>query len=155
MSLIQHMAVLATTWREDKVVAFESWLQKEQILYLKSPPLMNQHVTFVIPPDGSGEGWEASDLGDATRDKVVGWLKGSENWKYVEVSYGEIGSGVLRTNCGQGDSILRINKLQKFKAYVHNRLDVAGVPADPDPPMTKATGCRIGVRLDAVFKDFK
>jgi hypothetical protein len=42
------------------------------------------------------------------------------------------------------------DKLAAFKAYVHKRLDDAGVPADPDSPH-KAEGCRIGGRLDWVF----
>lgn len=37
--------------------------------------------------------------------------------------------------------------LAKFKAYVHQRLDDAGVPVDPESPH-KAHGCRIGGRLD-------
>lgn len=41
-------------------------------------------------------------------------------------------------------------KLAKFKAYVHQRLDEAGIPADPDSPH-KADGCRIGGRLDIVL----
>lgn len=40
--------------------------------------------------------------------------------------------------------------LQKFKEYVHQRLDEAGVPVDPDSPH-KAEGCRIGGRLDYVL----
>jgi hypothetical protein len=40
--------------------------------------------------------------------------------------------------------------LAKFKAYVHRRLDEAGVPTDPDSPH-KAEGCRIGGRLDIVL----
>lgn len=45
----------------------------------------------------------------------------------------------------------RVAKLQEFKAYVHRRLDEAGVPVDPDSPH-KAEGCRIGGRLDEVFR---
>lgn len=41
-------------------------------------------------------------------------------------------------------------KLQAFKTYVHKRLDEAGVPENPDPDVTNATGCRIGPRLDLV-----
>lgn len=37
-----------------------------------------------------------------------------------------------------------------FKRYVHERLDRAGVPADPDGPH-KDAGCRIGGRLDIVL----
>lgn len=40
--------------------------------------------------------------------------------------------------------------LQRFKDYVHARLDAAGVPVDPDSPH-KAEGCRIGGRLDVLF----
>lgn len=43
-----------------------------------------------------------------------------------------------------------IEKLAGFKAYVHRRLDEAGIPADPDSPH-KAEGCRIGGRLDIVL----
>jgi len=42
------------------------------------------------------------------------------------------------------------DKLQKFKDYVHARLDAAGVPTDPDSPH-KAEGCRIGGRLDVLI----
>lgn len=42
------------------------------------------------------------------------------------------------------------DKLQRFKEYVHARLDAAGVPTDPDSPH-KAEGCRIGGRLDYVL----
>jgi hypothetical protein len=40
-------------------------------------------------------------------------------------------------------------KLQKFKDYVHDRLDKMGVPIDPESPH-KAAGCRIGGRLDHI-----
>lgn len=42
------------------------------------------------------------------------------------------------------------NALARFKAYVHTRLDAAGVPTDPDSPH-KAEGCRIGGRLDWII----
>ncbi len=38
-------------------------------------------------------------------------------------------------------------RLAAFKAYVHERLDQAGVPADPES-IHKAAGCRVGGRLD-------
>lgn len=46
------------------------------------------------------------------------------------------------------------DNLQAFKAYVHKRLDDAGVPVDPDSPH-KAEGCRIGGRLDWVLLALK
>lgn len=46
------------------------------------------------------------------------------------------------------------DKLAKFKAYVHERLDMAGVPADPDSPH-RAEGCRIGGRLDWLIDELE
>jgi transposase len=40
-----------------------------------------------------------------------------------------------------------IEKLQKFKDYVHDRLDKMGISVDPESPHKEA-GCRIGGRLD-------
>lgn len=51
------------------------------------------------------------------------------------------------------EAAARIEKLEQFKAYVHARLDAAGVPADPESPH-KAEGCRIGGRLDIVLAAF-
>lgn len=48
---------------------------------------------------------------------------------------------------------LENEKLAKFKAYVHKRLDDAGVPADPESSH-RAEGCRIGGRLDIVLRDY-
>lgn len=41
----------------------------------------------------------------------------------------------------------RILKLQAFKDYVHQRLDEAGIPKEPNGEHSKA-GCRVGDRLD-------
>ncbi len=46
----------------------------------------------------------------------------------------------------------RADKLQAFKDWVHNRLDQAGVPADPDPESNKSHGCRISGRFTWLFK---
>lgn len=43
----------------------------------------------------------------------------------------------------------KIASLQKFKDYVHDRLDKMGIEKDPDSEH-KAAGCRIGGRLDIV-----
>ncbi len=48
------------------------------------------------------------------------------------------------------DLLAEREKLQKFKDYVHGRLDAAGVQTDPDS-VHKAEGCRIGGRLDIVL----
>jgi len=43
------------------------------------------------------------------------------------------------------------DKLKEFKDYVHKRLDDAGIEIDPESPH-KASGCRIGGRLDIALK---
>lgn len=45
--------------------------------------------------------------------------------------------------------------MNKFKDYVHNRLDEMGVPADPEPEQNKLTGCRIDGRLNFVQRHLK
>lgn len=45
----------------------------------------------------------------------------------------------------------QIAALQKFKDYVHKRLDDAGIPTHPDGEHSKH-GCRIGDRLDMVLR---
>jgi hypothetical protein len=44
------------------------------------------------------------------------------------------------------------DELKRFKEYVHQRLDLAGVTSDPESPH-KAAGCRIGGRLDELIGD--
>lgn len=41
-------------------------------------------------------------------------------------------------------------KLQKFKDWVHSRLDQNGVPYDPNPEKTARTGCRVGRRFEFI-----
>lgn len=40
--------------------------------------------------------------------------------------------------------------MKRFKDYVHERLDAAGIPTHPDGEHSK-NGCRIGDRLDIVL----
>ena len=40
-----------------------------------------------------------------------------------------------------------LESLRRFKSYVHERLDIAGIPADSPSPH-RAAGCRVGGRLD-------
>lgn len=49
--------------------------------------------------------------------------------------------------------VYEVEALKRFKAYVHRRLDEAGVPVDP-PSAHKASGCRIGGRLDVALAQY-
>ena len=47
-----------------------------------------------------------------------------------------------------------VEALRAFKAYVHKRLDDAGVATHPNGPHSKE-GCRVGDRLDIIFEAAK
>ena len=56
---------------------------------------MNGTRSFFIPPDGSKENWEESNMGDRRRDRFIDWLSGnlhadgSHPLSWVEVQYGD------------------------------------------------------------------
>ena len=53
---------------------------------------VNGFHSFTVMPDGSKEGWEASDVGDSQRERLLDHLVASAHW-WVEVSWGELGAG--------------------------------------------------------------
>lgn len=52
----------------------------------------------------------------------------------------------FRSDCGLLEK--QASKLEAFKAYVHKRLDRAGVPADPEPAENAKHGCRVEGRFN-------
>jgi hypothetical protein len=59
---------------------------------------------------------------------------------------------IARLTVALKDAEERIEKLQAFKDYTHDRLTEAGVPERPTMPANHtAAGCRIGDRLDWLF----
>ena len=65
------------------------------------PSSTNGIGTFLVPPDGSKEGWPESDAGNKRRDEFVAWLNskvyddGSTSLRWVEVQYGD-GNGIVQ-----------------------------------------------------------
>jgi hypothetical protein len=59
-----------------------------------TPPAMNNERSFLVAWDGSQEGWEESDRGDACRAAFIAWLReqeygdGSSPLDWIEVQYG-------------------------------------------------------------------
>jgi len=55
----------------------------------------NSRFSFAVFPDGSKEGWEQSNVGDAQRANLIKWLDrqryedGSSPFDWVEVQYGD------------------------------------------------------------------
>lgn len=59
------------------------------------PARINGYSSFCVMPDGSREGWDASNTGDKERARVVQYLRslayddGSTAWSWVLVQYGD------------------------------------------------------------------
>ena len=62
---------------------------------LTSP--VNDVRTFLGGPDGSKEGWEASDTGDARRTEFIEWLEAQR--------YGDLSSPLARVEVQYGDEM--------------------------------------------------
>ena len=109
MGVINHNAVLATTWSETLADELQAWVDQlsegEQNLFVRSSPVTNGYHSFALMPDGSKEGWEESDSGDLLRQRFIDRLSedqyddASSPWDWVEVGFGEYGQKVLKGNC--------------------------------------------------------
>lgn len=53
------------------------------------------------------------------------------------------------------DILEELERAKAFKAYVHKRLDEAGVPANPEPEKNAQHGCRIEGRLNFLLADLE
>jgi hypothetical protein len=72
----------------------EAWQQAEA-LHLDPLPIcdskINGYRTFMVPPDGSKEGWRESEDSDNRRDTFLEWLEEHQDgWlSWAEVQYGD------------------------------------------------------------------
>ena len=91
---------------------------------------------------------EVSKFSEAYLEKVDLTKRSSE--KYIKNDY-EAGflDGYMESCNSRMKLIDEITSLQKFKDYVHNRLDKMGIEKDPESHHKKS-GCRIGGRLDII-----
>ena len=93
MGTMQHHAIIVTGWNQGDVETAHA-LACNLTATDKSSPIrmspVNAYYSFTIYPDGSKEGWPASDLGDDIRERFLSGIAGlSLTW--VEVSFGELG----------------------------------------------------------------
>lgn len=98
MGIMTHHAMIVTSWDEVYALAAHaeacSIFGADQISPLLRAPV-NCYHSFLVSTDGSKAGWDASDEGDARRDRFVEWLDGkrysdrSSSLDWVEVEYGE------------------------------------------------------------------
>lgn len=108
MGVINHNAVIATTMIDDHASEIEDWIddlpEEHRDSFAIVPSPTNGYVTVFLAPDGSKEGWGASDSGDKLRAAFIAQLEkyayedGSSSWAWVEIGYGEFGQVILRGN---------------------------------------------------------
>jgi hypothetical protein len=91
MGYIRHDAIIVTAWDSERLArcvakAAELGLCHTEIVGSKS----NGYASFMIVPDGSKEGWPASDEGKTAREAWIFWARNTEElWAdWVLVNYG-------------------------------------------------------------------
>lgn len=105
MGVINHDCIIATTWDKDAmerlIASAKNWGIKPLMV---TPPNQFGYLTALLPPDGSKEGWQDSDIGDNSRASFIALIEsfnyedGSSPFSWVEISYGEKGQRVTQGN---------------------------------------------------------
>lgn len=96
MGYMCHHAIVVTSWQHDlleqaRAKAVELGMSVSEI----TPEVTNGYRSFFVAPDGSKEGWDTSDNGDAARDALVAWLDAqrydddSTPLAWVEIQFGD------------------------------------------------------------------
>ncbi len=97
MGYIRHHAIIVTSWDEKAIRKARKKAKEifDDLVTRATESKVNGFYTFLICPDGSKEGWEESDMGDAGRKAFIKWIKsnadedGGNSISYTEVFYGD------------------------------------------------------------------
>lgn len=88
---IAHDTIVVTAWDAKHLVGAHAKAMElfgEQVGAI-SPPAINGYVAFFVPPDGSKEGWGASDEGDRRRAALIEWMQETDDYiDFVAVRFG-------------------------------------------------------------------
>lgn len=94
MGYFRHHTIIVTGWDAQSVAIAQQ--EAKKLFFTTSevtPTAINGFISFFIPPDGSKEGWDASDDCNQNRDKFIEWLHShAYSLRWVEVSFGEDGN---------------------------------------------------------------
>ena len=84
-----HNAIIVTSY-DDKTIeqAAQEAVELRMQIIGPSEATLNGYRSLMVCPDGSKEGWEPSELGDAQRERFREWLSGRAYVEWVEVEYG-------------------------------------------------------------------
>lgn len=94
MGYMRHHAIVVSGFQPDAMAAAHA--EATRLFPAVSgltPSVRNHYTSFLIPPDGSQEGWDdESDRGDARRAAFKAWLRAQrDDWYFgwVEVQYAD------------------------------------------------------------------
>jgi hypothetical protein len=96
MGYMRHHAIIVTSWKRELLEqaharAVELGMSVSEV----TGEVTNSYRSFLVAPDGSKEGWDTSDQGDAARAALVEWLDDqryedrSTSLNWVEVQFGD------------------------------------------------------------------
>lgn len=96
MGYMRHHAIVVSSW-DEKLAAKARKVAAAKFPYVSElvPHAVNGGASFLIPPDGSKEGWLDSDLGDERRSWFVHWMDkqrledGSTSLRWCEIMYAD------------------------------------------------------------------
>lgn len=86
MGYIAHHAIVVTGYGEDISEARDEAARLGLNVSSIVGPVVNGYSSFLVAPDGSKEGWEHSDSGNAKRHAFIMWLR-PRHYHWAEVRY--------------------------------------------------------------------
>lgn len=100
MGYMRHHTIVVTSWDDELAItahaqAEEVFTETACVVSALTPPATNGFRSFFVAPDGSKEGWTASNEGDEARSVFVEWMDsqrysdGSTSLDWVEVQFGD------------------------------------------------------------------
>lgn len=95
MGYMRHHAIIVTSWeRESLEKAHAEAKATFPDVTSIAKGTSNGYCSFLIPPDGSKEGWDESKDGDKRREDFLSWLEihrydGDARLQWAEVQFGD------------------------------------------------------------------
>jgi hypothetical protein len=102
MGYIMHHAIVVTSWDDERIE--KAWKKAKECgceVTAIVGPFTNGYCSFLVPPDGSKEGWDRSYEGDSARESFKAWLKENRDgnwWEWTEIRYGSDGENAEITD---------------------------------------------------------
>lgn len=92
MGYVLHHAIVATCWQDGAAEKLRDHAESVGAEALVGKEQTNGYRTVCITPDGSKEGWDASEEGNKQRRQIVEWLRTNADetyFEWCEVKYGD------------------------------------------------------------------